>query len=161
MPARIDLAHLLLSLVLGVAVIASSAAATDEMYRWVDSEGEVHYSDRPPPAGSAERIQRPGQRADGDADEQPESGVRERADRMRQERRLREHEQQVEEQRREQEAGRQAWCEETRERIEFLRTRARPRMPDEDTGEMVYLSEDQRQERIERKQRQLAEECNQ
>ncbi|NIO42992.1 MAG: DUF4124 domain-containing protein [Burkholderiales bacterium] len=38
---------------LGVLVLAISATSTaKEMYRWVDANGQVHYSDRPPPAGA-------------------------------------------------------------------------------------------------------------
>lgn len=32
--------------------LALPAAVSAEMYRWVDSQGRVHYSDEPPPAGA-------------------------------------------------------------------------------------------------------------
>lgn len=32
--------------------LALSSAVCAEMYRWVDSQGRVHYSDEPPPAGA-------------------------------------------------------------------------------------------------------------
>lgn len=32
--------------------LALSSAVAAEMYRWVDSQGRVHYSDEPPPAGA-------------------------------------------------------------------------------------------------------------
>ena len=38
---------------LGALLLATPAAwAAGEMYRWVDAEGQVHYSDQPPPAGA-------------------------------------------------------------------------------------------------------------
>ena len=38
---------------LGALLLAPPAAwAAGEMYRWVDAEGQVHYSDQPPPAGA-------------------------------------------------------------------------------------------------------------
>jgi hypothetical protein len=38
-----------LSLLIGLALLASSAVAESEIYKWVDEEGNVHYSDCPPP----------------------------------------------------------------------------------------------------------------
>jgi hypothetical protein len=35
-----------------LSLVLSSAAVSAEMYRWVDSQGRVHYSDEPPPAGA-------------------------------------------------------------------------------------------------------------
>lgn len=40
---------------IGAGLLLVSAAAAAEMYRWVDAEGEVHYSDRP--ARGAEEVQ--------------------------------------------------------------------------------------------------------
>lgn len=38
---------------IGVLVFgASTLAAAGDMYRWVDAQGQVHYSDEPPPAGA-------------------------------------------------------------------------------------------------------------
>ncbi len=38
---------------LGALLLATPAAwAAGEMYRWVDADGQVHYSDQPPPAGA-------------------------------------------------------------------------------------------------------------
>jgi hypothetical protein len=35
-----------------IIVLSLPFAASAEMYRWVDSQGKVHYSDSPPPAGA-------------------------------------------------------------------------------------------------------------
>lgn len=38
---------------LGALLLATPATwAAGEMYRWVDADGQVHYSDQPPPAGA-------------------------------------------------------------------------------------------------------------
>lgn len=40
---------------IGIGVLllgASTLAAAGDMYRWVDPQGQVHYSDEPPPAGA-------------------------------------------------------------------------------------------------------------
>lgn len=36
--------------------LAASAAQAGEMFRWVDAEGKVHYTDQPPP-GSAKKVE--------------------------------------------------------------------------------------------------------
>jgi len=43
---------------LGAALLAlvAATAAADGLYRWVDADGQVHYSDQPPPQGSAENV---------------------------------------------------------------------------------------------------------
>jgi hypothetical protein len=39
----------MISLALLLLAVPAMAAAGEEMYRWVDANGEVHYSDQPPP----------------------------------------------------------------------------------------------------------------
>ncbi|WP_346838069.1 DUF4124 domain-containing protein [Microbulbifer sp. SAOS-129_SWC] len=36
--------------------VAMTAAADGGLYRWVDADGQVHYSDQPPPQGKAENV---------------------------------------------------------------------------------------------------------
>jgi glutaredoxin len=43
-----------LALILLAASVASAAAS---MYRWVDKEGKVHYTDQPPPPGAAAQME--------------------------------------------------------------------------------------------------------
>jgi hypothetical protein len=44
---------------LAICALAALAAGTvsAETYKWVDAQGQVHYSDRPPPSGSAEKVE--------------------------------------------------------------------------------------------------------
>jgi hypothetical protein len=45
---------------IGAGLLLISAAAAAEMYRWVDSEGKVHYSDRPTPGSAEVQVRVPG-----------------------------------------------------------------------------------------------------
>ncbi len=42
---------------LGVAALASPQAGAQQMYRWVDKEGKVHYTQNPPPRDAAKSVQ--------------------------------------------------------------------------------------------------------
>jgi len=42
-------------LLLALALALPASAAADRVYRWVDKDGTVRYSDRPPPAGTQSR----------------------------------------------------------------------------------------------------------
>ncbi|HEX5093678.1 MAG TPA: DUF4124 domain-containing protein [Burkholderiales bacterium] len=42
-------------LLLGLALALPAAAAAEQLYRWVDKDGTVRYSDRPPPGGVPSR----------------------------------------------------------------------------------------------------------
>lgn len=43
------------SLLLGLALALPMAVSAQQLYRWVDKDGKVRYSDRPPPAGVPSR----------------------------------------------------------------------------------------------------------
>jgi len=40
-----------------ILMIAAFGAAAQTMYRWVDKDGHVHYSDKPPAAGEAAKVE--------------------------------------------------------------------------------------------------------
>jgi glutaredoxin len=44
-------------LLLMLVLIAASALASAQAYRWVDNDGKVHYSDTPPTPGEASRVE--------------------------------------------------------------------------------------------------------
>ena len=44
-----------LALILGLALVATSAAA-QSIYRWVDAQGKVHYTSDPPPGAGKEQV---------------------------------------------------------------------------------------------------------
>jgi len=42
-------------LMLGLAIALPAAVSAEQLYRWVDKDGTVRYSDRPPPSGAPAR----------------------------------------------------------------------------------------------------------
>lgn len=61
--------HLTIIVALGVAAIGSLQAGAQQMYRWVDKDGKVHYTQNPPPRDAAKSVQQrrltPGGTAEG------------------------------------------------------------------------------------------------
>ncbi len=54
---------------LGTVALLCATAASAQLYRWVDKDGKVHYTDRPPPAaaGKSEQLRPGGSATDGGA----------------------------------------------------------------------------------------------
>ena len=50
-------AHFAIIAALGVAAIASTQAGAQQMYRWVDNDGKIHYTQNPPPRDAAKSVQ--------------------------------------------------------------------------------------------------------
>lgn len=50
-------ARLSLFVALGVMIFASASADAQQMYRWVDKDGRVHYTQNPPPRDAAKSIE--------------------------------------------------------------------------------------------------------
>lgn len=57
--------QLLLSSIVALAITAGSASYADEIYKWTDEDGNVHYEDRPSEVYSGERLQMSYNRTDG------------------------------------------------------------------------------------------------
>ena len=53
----------LVALMAVVTVLAWSAAAYGQMYKWVDKNGRTHYTDTPPPPDAKSSAPPPGSRA--------------------------------------------------------------------------------------------------
>ena len=47
---------ILVLLIVTLAMLATDAVAEDEIYRWVDENGVVHFGDRPPASGDADQV---------------------------------------------------------------------------------------------------------
>ena len=149
-------------LVLGCAVMAltfAGGATANEIYRWVDADGNVHYGDRPSGAPTEQRLQLTYARTDGSA---VEKRVQDRLDAQ-----SARAEAQAEQQKAAQEAAedaeiaaeRQKACESARARLETYRSSRRLYRSDEN-GERVYLDEEQRQAANRKIEEQIAEYCN-
>ena len=141
-----------------MALTFAGGAMANEIYRWVDAEGNVHYGDRPSGAPAEQRLQLTYARTDGSAVEQrvqdrlAEKTARAEADA--------EAEKAAQEAAEEAEiaAEQQKACESARERLETYRSSRRLYKADEN-GERVYLDEEQRQAASRRIEEQIAEFC--
>ena len=149
-------------LALGFAVMAmtfAGGAAANEIYRWVDAEGNVHYGDRPSGTPTEQRLQLTYARTDGSAVEQR---VQERL-----EAKTARAEAEAEAEKAAQEAAEEAEiaaeqqkaCESAKARLETYRSPRRLYKADEN-GERVYLDDEQRQAASRRIEEQIAEFCN-
>lgn len=150
----------LLAIVL--AVLCFSAAA-EQLYRWVDAEGNVHYSDRPPPdsATESEEIvvdaeipperQAAAQRRLDEQQRQLEAG------RSRRDERQQDSAQQAA-QRQQQEAARQRLCAEARTNMTRL-VEVGPVFRVNQSGEREYLDDSQRQAEIARYRQVVNQAC--
>ncbi|MEF8833432.1 MAG: DUF4124 domain-containing protein [Halofilum sp. (in: g-proteobacteria)] len=141
---------------LALGVVLSAPLSADEIYKWVDEEGVTHYSQQPPPAGEAARVE-----VDSPPDEELERERREmeatgqRLEAEREERR--EAEQQAQENATER-AQREQRCAELRSSLGKLTENRRLLVPDGEGG-VRRLSEEERQARVAERRRQIEEQC--
>lgn len=161
------LAGLLMAVVLPLA-----AAGTSTVYRWTDAEGQVHFSQVPPPEGTPHQIiQGPGRAAapaaaPGDDTASSSATAREEAQREQTrrflERRDAENRARDEARSREREqketAARQ--CQEAKERAQFLEERTARRLviPAED-GNLARMEEDEFMRRLNQAKQDVASHC--
>lgn len=141
---------LLAAVILGLLTVP--AAAT--MYKWIDDEGNTHYSQTPPPGRPAETItapkappappQRETTAEEETADGEGETGATEESGPSEAERRRVEREN-------------AARCREAREVLQRYETTARIRVPDGDG--LRYLSEEERQQHIRDARKIIQEHC--
>jgi hypothetical protein len=136
-----------------------------ELYRWVDAEGRVHYTDTPPPANArkSEELQRPRRAApatpvpDGDARQPGTPAEQEAAFRKRQ---LEKAEQQAEQERARKEAEtKKRNCDSARSQLAGLQAGGRITRYNAQ-GEREYLSEQEIQSSIVRAEKSVADWCN-
>ncbi len=141
------------------ALTMSAGALADEIYKWTDEEGTVHYGDRPTGAPTEERLSMTYNRTDG-------SAVRSRVQ-ARQERQAQREEQKSVAAAAAQEAAdneaaaaqRERACENARARLEsYLQSRRLYRT--DENGERVYLDDTERQEARKRAEDQVTEFCS-
>ena len=145
----------ILVIFLGLLPLATQAA----IYKWVDEDGKVHYSQQKPQNIKTEKIKvntrtpentstyskpslkqkdtdkqasdKPANTSKQNADKKPEKSAKERAD----------------------------LCKQSRANLQTLASRGRIRQKD-DQGNLSYMSEEQKQQRIKREQDRVKEYCN-
>ena len=137
----------------------ATGAAANEIYKWVDEDGNVHYEDRPTGAPSEERLTMTYNRTNGSA---VSNRVQARVDRQAARDEARSQQAAAEQEAAENaaiEAERQQACERARARLEsYLQSRRLYRT--DASGERVYLDEVQRQEARQKAEEQITEFCS-
>jgi predicted lipid-binding transport protein (Tim44 family) len=140
---------LLAALILGLITLPAAAA----MYKWVDEEGNTHYSQTPPPGRPAETIAAPKAppappRRENVAEEPADGGGETSAT---------EESGPSEAERRRIERENAARCREARQLLQRYETTPRIRVPDGDS--FRYLSEEERQQHIRDARKIIQERC--
>ena len=138
-------------------LLCFSIASHGAIYKWVDENGVTQFSQFPPSEQEAERVRgaaRPAEDPDAARErlQQKLDGFEERREAESDSR-----EEQAAQQ--EQQALRQRNCEAARHNLEILERGGRTRIRTE-SGEATYLTEEQRQERLETARKAVQENCN-
>jgi len=141
-----------------LALVISTSAFADEIYKWTDKDGSVHYGDRPSGEASEERLQFSYNRTNSEALDNRVAAQRD-AEESRQEARTEaaEKKQAAEEERVAAEEN-QAQCETSRAQLNRMRQSARVYRTDA-AGERVYLDDVQRAESITKAEANIKENC--
>jgi hypothetical protein len=131
----------------------------NEIYKWIDENGDVHYEDRPTGAATEERLHMTYNRTDSSAVQQRISaGVEARTARDEAKAAAAKSRQEAEENEAIA-AERNKKCENSRARLEsYLQSRRLYRT--DDNGERVYLDDEQRQEARRKAEEQVSEFCS-
>ena len=143
-----------------IAALTISAGATaNEIYKWTDDNGNVHYEDRPSGSATEERLQITYRRTDGGVVQQRIKARHDAQSERAEARSAAEEAEQKAAENAEIEEQRQQACEQARTRLEtYLQARRLYRT--DDNGERVYLDDDQRTEARQRAEDQIAELCS-
>lgn len=143
---RLSSAILLAGLLLGTTVTVSAAT----IYKWVDAQGQTHFSSQPPTGQESEQLTSRSWSAPAVTDNQPAA---EQSPDQQQKKIDADVKQQV----RQEQARLKTYCQDMRTRLAQLNNN--PRLMSEIDGKMVRLSEEQRQERIREANDKISEFC--
>ena len=151
-----------LPFVFGLVLLATFALADSEIYKWTDEEGNVHYSDcPPPPTCNAESI-----RTEPEPDPAEVRKAQERLDRMLMEQQESQAEREQDKFRREQQrviamqiaVARKRVCIRARQNLQVLLVQ-RPVFYIDENGKYVYLDEETRLSEISRMRKLIEVNC--
>lgn len=142
-----------------VAMTIAGGAMADEIYKWTDENGIVHYEDRPSGAATEERLQLTYNRTDSVAvQRRVQARVESRTAREEAKAAAAESQKEAAENAAVA-AERSKKCENSRARLEsYLQSRRLYRT--DDNGERVYLDDEQRQEARHKAEEQISEFCS-
>ncbi len=142
-----------------MAMTIASGAVANEIYKWTDENGNVHYEDRPTGAATEERLQMTYNRTDSSAVRQ-RTQARVDARTAREDAKAAAAESEKEAAENAAVAAERAQkCEKSRARLESYLQARRVYRTDE-SGERVYLDDEQRQEARQKAEEQISEFCS-
>lgn len=130
------------------------AVAAAEIYKWVDEQGQVHYGQSPPADQQAETVKGP----PGVDTEGARKALQERRDKLKELDEQRAERKKAAMEAEQQAQARKERCNAARESLAQLRTQNRVQYINED-GERAFLSEEQRQQRLDEAQKAVEESC--
>jgi len=136
----------------------SGPVLANEIYKWTDAEGNVHYGDRPSGDPSEERMHITYSRTNSSAVQARVATRRESDEQRREAAAERDGEDQAAADARAEREAREAKCTEFRGKLETMLTAPRLYREDEN-GERVYLDDAERQEARQRAEERIAEYC--
>ena len=123
------------------------------IYKWVDEEGKIHYSERKPPEASAEKMnvpskaptvtstyKRPSLKTEDETGADTQGDTQQKKPEMNPE-------------------EKKKACNDARKSLETINSRGRVKLRDKD-GNIRYMGEDERQDRIKREQERINKYCN-
>lgn len=153
---KIMVIHYLRLVCLALSTLACTQLAHADIYKWVDEQGQVHYSQQPPQDRPAEQMKTPAPPtiAPGAAREQIDELIE--SQQAAEQEKLKQQQQAEFEQ--EQQRIRQQNCEKAKHNLQQYRDNPGRRFRDAE-GNVARLSEEQRQQRIEESQQRVDEYC--
>ena len=134
----------------------TSTLSIAEMYKWVDEDGNTHYSEKPPVADVEVETIAPPPPVDTNKAQQELQKTLEQANSLREGRVAANEEKQKEKNEAEQ---KKQQCQQLKEKLEVMEYRPRASKKDED-GNIVRLGEEERQKEIANTKKQISEKCN-
>jgi hypothetical protein len=138
-------------------LLCFSIASQGAIYKWVDQDGVTQFSQFPPPEQAAEQIA-PAPPPSGDPAQQQER-LQQQMEGFDARRQAEAESRQAQEREKEQQALRKRNCEVARHNLELLQRGGRTRFETE-SGEVAYLTDAQRQERLETARQAVQEHCD-
>jgi len=153
-----DIRHLTISVTV-LAITASSGVFADDIYKWIDADGHVHYEDRPSGAASEEILQFSYNRTSSSALQQREQSRLDGAATRRAAREEREAEERSAVETRAAAEEKLAKCQDYRRRMQTMLDSRRLYREDEN-GERVYLDDVARAEARQQAENLIRETCS-
>lgn len=133
-----------------------SSATSAEMYKWIDENGNTHYSQSPPVSDVEVETIAPPKSVDTDSAQKNLQGNLEKANTLRDERLLAQEEKEKEKLEKEQQKEQ---CQQLKQKLNTLQARARANKKDDD-GNIVKMTEEERQGIINDTKQRIDDKCN-